>query len=40
VPTVFDNFRANVVVDGIAQLSLDYGTLPVSNCFMVLYIID
>jgi hypothetical protein len=34
MPALFDNFSANVVVDGIVQLSLDYGTLLVSNCFM------
>jgi hypothetical protein len=34
VPTMLNNFSVNVVVDGIAQLTLDYVTLLVSNCFM------
>jgi hypothetical protein len=34
VPTMLNNFSVNVVVDGIAQLTLDYVALLVSNCFM------
>jgi hypothetical protein len=31
---MLNNFIVNVVVDGIAQLTLDYVALLVSNCFM------